>query len=328
MDSQFLTGCHPLERAEMREAFEQFIRLAERRQLRIKVPREEGLMQKLPGMHFHFKPELFLQLQGRTEFRLPRGTFDLLPGEMGIIPAGVPHGEAVFAEGGRPFRNLVAGYYSNTLSLHFAHEAAPQRPDIAAIEFFHVPDVDELENLTKSLIHASHRQAPAREHVLKGLTIGLLGMFLNLVATTLDNLNRDIGKVFQVKWLVREQFSNPQLNVKTIAERLQCSADYLSHLFHRETGEKLIHYIQRIRIEGARLALQTTPLYVSEIAFASGFADAAYFARVFKRHTGVSPQEFRDQLDQRHRESEARPKTIYFDRVDYTHGHPTPAVAG
>jgi AraC-like DNA-binding protein len=318
---------HPRERAEMRELLEETIRRAERRSLRLRVPADLGLMQKMPGMHFHFKPELFIQIEGRTEFRFPRETFELRPGEMCIIPPGVPHGETVFSDGTRSFRNLVAGFYSNTLSLHFAHEVAPQQPDIAAIEFFHVPSVGELVDLTHGLVQAVRSQAPARDHVVKGLTIALLGQFLNLVTTVVDDLNRDIGKVFQVKWLVREQFSNVHLNVKAIAEKLQCSADYLSHLFHRETGEKLIHYIQRIRIEGAGLALRTTPLYISEIAFASGFADPAYFARVFKRHTGLTPQEFRDQLEENRRTDEPRPKTIYFDRVDYTYGEPKPALS-
>jgi AraC-like DNA-binding protein len=318
---------HAQDRAEMRALFEQAVQRAERRQLRLRVPPPVGLMQKLPGMHFHFKPELFIQVHGRTEFHFPRESFEVRAGEMCIIPAGVPHGEAVYPEAKQPFRNLVAGYYSNTLSLHFAHEVAPRQPDIAAIEFFHVPNVQELVDLTNSLVQAERSQAPARDHVVKGLTIALLGQFLNLVATAVDDLNRDIGKVFQVKWLVREQFANPDLNVKTIAEQLQCSADYLSHLFHRETGEKLIHYIQRMRIEGASFALQTTPLYISEIAFASGFADAAYFARVFKRHTGLTPQEFRDQLDENRRAREARPKTIFFDRVDYTYGEPKPPLA-
>jgi AraC-like DNA-binding protein len=279
-------------------------------------------------MHFHFQPEIFLQLQGRTEFRFPKESFELRPGEMCIVPAGVPHGETIYAESDHPFRNFVAGFYSHTLSLHFAHEVAPHRPDIEAIEFFDVPNLAELEGLTNSLVQAFFRQAPARDHVLKGLLIALLGMFQNLVETGSGHLNEDIGKVFQVKWLVREQFSNPNLSVKSIAEKLQCSPDYLSHLFHQETGEKLIHYIQRIRIDGAILALETTPLYISEIAFASGFADPAYFARVFKQHRGESPQDFRARLDEQRRQREARPKTIYFDHVDYSPGQPvatTPA---
>jgi len=277
-------------------------------------------MQRLPGCHYHFKPEVFLQMQGRTEFRFPKETIDVRAGDLCIVPAGVPHGETVFPEPDRPFRNMVAGFYSNTLSLHLAYEAAPQKPDIEAIEFFDLPNVEEVVGLAQSVIAAHRRQAPARDHVLRGLVIALLGMFENAVMTTTDPLNTDSGKVFHVKWIVREQLSNSTLSVKTIAERLQCSPDYLSHLFHQATGERLIHYLNRIRIEGARLALESTPLHISEIAFASGFDDSGYFARVFKKHCGESPQEFRVRLDRRHSGREEQPKTIYFDRVDYSAG--------
>ena len=312
------------DRAEMRDVLEDAIQRAGRRQLRIRVPGDEGLMQRLPGCHFHFKPEVFLQMEGRTEFRFPRESFDLRPGDLCIVPPGLPHGESVYAEAGRPFRNLVAGFYSQTLSLHLAYEAAPRKPDIEAIEFFDLPNADEIVGLTQSVIAAFRRQAPARDHVLRGLVTALLGMFENMVATTTDRLNSDSGKVFHVKWIVREQLSNPTLSVKTIAERLQCSPDYLSHLFHKETGEKLIQYIHRIRIEGARLALESTPLHISEIAFASGFDDAGYFARVFKKQCGESPQEFRARLDLRRSGKESQPKTIYYDRVDYSAGRAVP----
>ncbi len=312
------------DRAEMRNVLEDAIQRAGRRQLRIRVPGDEGLMQRIPGCHYHFKPEVFLQMQGRTEFRFPKESIDLRPGDLCIVPPGVPHGEHVEAEPDRPFRNLVAGFYGTTLSLHLAYEAAPHKPDIEAIEFFDLPNVEEVVGLTQSVIAAFRRQAPARDHVLRGLVTALLGMFENVVATTTDPLNADSGKIFHVKWIVREQLSNPDLSVKTIAERLQCSPDYLSHLFHKATGEKLIQYIHRIRIEGARLALESTPLHISEIAFASGFDDAGYFARVFKKHCGESPLEFRARLDQRRSGREAQPKTIYYDRVDYSAGQPMP----
>jgi len=127
--------------------------------------------------------------------------------------------------------------------------------------------------------------------------------------------------------LVREQFANPELSVQHIAATLGCSADYLSHLFHTETKERLTHYIQRIRIQGAILALESTSLNISEIAYAGGFADPAYFARIFKQHRGMTPQEYRARLDARHSEVESQPKTVFFDRLDFTHGQPKPIGA-
>lgn len=308
----------------MRRVFDLWIKQAEHGQLRLRIPRDAKPVHDLRGMHYHYRPEIFLQIHGRTDFRFPRQHFEVGPGEICIIPAGLPHGEVVHPDVDRPFRNLVAGFYNNTLSLHFAHEASPGRPDIEAIEFFDAPNLDVFLTLTNSAVHTHGMQGPAREAVLKGLVLALLGLFRNIVETGTGNLNGDIGKVFQAKCLVREQFSNPNLRVQDIASMLGCSADYLSHLFHVETKERLTHYIQRIRIEGAILALETTALNISEIAYASGFADPAYFARVFKQHKGLSPQDFREQLDAHRNRRESDPKTVYSDRLDFTYGTPQP----
>ena len=311
-------------RAEMREVFDRMIKLAEHDRLHLRVPQGGKPAQKLRGMHYHYRPEIFLQLQGRTDFQFPRETFALNPDELCVIPAGVPHGEVVHAESMRPFRNLVAGFYNNTLSLHFAYEARPHRPDIEVIEFFDTPNLDVFLTLSNSLAHTFNTQGPARTAVLKGLLIALLGLFRNIVEAGTGHLNHDIGKVFQAKCLVREQFANPQLSVQYIAEMLACSPDYLSHLFHTETKERLTRYIQRIRIDGSLLALETTALNVSEIAYASGFADPAYFARVFKQHKDLTPQEYRVWLDAQRTQRDVQPKTVYFDRLDFTHGQPPP----
>jgi AraC-like DNA-binding protein len=310
------------DRAEMQRIFDASIKQAERGQLRLRIPKEVKPNQHLRGMHYHYRPEVFLQIDGRTDFRFPREQFEVSAGDIAIVPAGVPHREIVYPDGEHPFRNLVVGFYNNTLSLHFAFEAAPQRPDIEAIEFFDAPNLELFLTLTNGLVHTYPMQAPARDAVLKGLLLGLLGLLRNIVETGSGNLNNDVGKVFQAKCLVREQFSNPDLSVQDIAVALGCSADYLSHLFHTETKERLTHYIQRIRIEGATLALGTTALTISEIAYASGFADPAYFARVFKQHKNIAPQEFRAQLDAQRNQPEPNPKTVYSNRVDFTHGTP------
>ncbi len=313
-------------RAEMREIFDRTIKLAERDKLRVRVPHEVKQVQNFRGMHYHYRPELFLQLQGSTDFRFPRESFSLNPDELCVIPAGVPHGEIVHAEAALPFRNLVAGFYNNTLSLHFAYEARPNHPDIEVIEFFDAPNLDVFLTLASSLAQTYHSQGPARESVVKGLLIALIGLFRNIVETGTGQLNSDIGKVFRAKCLVREQFANPELSVQSIAEHLGCSADYLSHLFIVETKERLTHYIQRIRIEGAILALETTSLNISEIAYAGGFADPAYFARIFKQHKGLTPQEYRAQLDAHRAAAESQPKTVFYDRLDFTHGQPKAAA--
>src|SRR5258708_30642265 len=149
-------------RAEMRAAFDRMIKLAERDRLHLRVPHEVKPAQKLRGMHYHYRPEIFLQLQGRTDFQFPRDSFTLNPDELCVIPAGVPHGEIVQPEALRPFRNLVVGFYNNTISLHFAYEARPNHPAIAFIKFFDAPNLDVFLTLANSLAQTFHTKGPAR----------------------------------------------------------------------------------------------------------------------------------------------------------------------
>lgn len=309
-------------RAEMKDALEQAMRRTEQGRLVLKVPQEASPLLNRNGMHYHYRPEVFLQMRGRTEFNFPRESFGLGEGELCIIPAGVPHGEVVAAGPHHPFRNLVAGFYNNTLSLHLAHEARPGKPDIEVIEFFDAPNLDVFLTLANTTAQTHAMNSPARDVVIKGLVLALLGLFRNILEAGGGHLNHDIGKVFQAKCLVREQFGNPELSVQHIAAQLGCSSDYLSHRFHTETHERLTHYIQRIRIEGAILALESTKRTISEIAYACGFADPAYFARVFKQRKGITPQEYRQELDAHHRQLEHQPKTVYHDRLDFSPGVP------
>jgi transcriptional regulator GlxA family with amidase domain len=63
--------------------------------------------------------------------------------------------------------------------------------------------------------------------------------------------------------------------------------------FRAATGETPISYVQRIRIERAKRALETGSAPIEEISWAVGYEDAASFRRLFKRVAGVTPGEYR-----------------------------------
>jgi AraC-like DNA-binding protein len=290
--------------------------------IRVRVPRIAHLMQARPGMHYHLRPEIFLQLQGETRFRFPgRGeALGLLPGELAVLATGLPHGEeARPGPDGEAFRNLVVGFYSSSVSMHFGAATGDGRPDIGQIMFFPTPDLKRLVNLVDYLTLLGNSSTVEAESAVRGLTLAVLAVLAGLAHAEAPGLHQEPRqepqRIFQVKWLVRDQIYNHELNVILVAQRLGCSADYLSHLFHKETGETLIHYIHRQRINGAVQALVNPALSVSEIAWACGFSDPGYFTRVFRKHTGLTPQAYRaSRLEEEKREGD-RPRTIYHDRV-------------
>jgi YesN/AraC family two-component response regulator len=86
---------------------------------------------------------------------------------------------------------------------------------------------------------------------------------------------------------------DPRLNRELIAEHVSVAPGYLSVLFRKQTGYTFGEYLAKIRIDEAKAILSTSSWTISEIARAVGFSDSFYFSRVFKRHTGLSPSEFR-----------------------------------
>ena len=91
--------------------------------------------------------------------------------------------------------------------------------------------------------------------------------------------------------IIQEEF--PFLEgVDELAERLEVSAAHLGRVFTKKIGISPGKYITRVRIEYAKLLLLDPDTTISYVAEASGFANANYFAKVFRRETGLSPSEY------------------------------------
>jgi len=78
-----------------------------------------------------------------------------------------------------------------------------------------------------------------------------------------------------------------------IARAVGVSSNYLSRIFHQEVGLSAWDCLNRFRILKAQELLRNSPDTITAIAARVGFDDSAYFSRVFRKHTGQSPQSFR-----------------------------------
>lgn len=92
--------------------------------------------------------------------------------------------------------------------------------------------------------------------------------------------------------LIGQKYSQP-LPLKEIAERLNVSERHLARIFHASTGNTVLNYLQKTRVEAACEELAKTRNSCTEIAFACGFGSIQQFNRVFKSQTGFSPVAWR-----------------------------------
>ncbi|MDP4097161.1 response regulator [Paenibacillus sp. P96] len=109
--------------------------------------------------------------------------------------------------------------------------------------------------------------------------------------------NEQQSKRYVIKQ-VQELVSNDngqELSVKTIADQVYLHPVYLSKIYKAETGEGLGDYIIRMRMEKALYLLKHTNKKIYEITTELGYQNPQYFSKMFKKHYGMTPNEFRDQ---------------------------------
>ncbi|WP_310604857.1 helix-turn-helix domain-containing protein [Anaerosporobacter sp.] len=93
---------------------------------------------------------------------------------------------------------------------------------------------------------------------------------------------------------ISNHYGEAELSVSQIAEYFHFSSAYLSVLFKQEMNITLKQYISNVRIERAKKMLELDYDKITEIAIKCGYANANYFAKVFKEVTGMTPIEYRE----------------------------------
>lgn len=84
------------------------------------------------------------------------------------------------------------------------------------------------------------------------------------------------------------------ISISQIAEQLGLTANYLSTIFKRKTGEKFIDYLTRTRMEAAKkLLVQNFSASVQDIALMVGYNSARHFSALFQKYTGETPSAYR-----------------------------------
>jgi two-component system response regulator YesN len=94
---------------------------------------------------------------------------------------------------------------------------------------------------------------------------------------------------------LEENYCNP-LTLRQVADSVYVSPFYISRLFSRQLGKTMTDYLNGIRIKNACELLRDVEYKIYQVGEMVGIPDAHYFSRLFKKHTGMTPSEYRNSL--------------------------------
>ena len=103
--------------------------------------------------------------------------------------------------------------------------------------------------------------------------------------------------VVRAQQFLAHNFTNPNLMLQDAAKAAGMSNSRFSTVFSQETGMSFTNYLTGLRIAKAKELLRATDMKSSQICFAVGYNDRHYFSYIFKKNVGMTPSEFRNEIE-------------------------------
>jgi two-component system, response regulator YesN len=106
--------------------------------------------------------------------------------------------------------------------------------------------------------------------------------------TNYNNLKYDIIK------FIDENFKDENLSVALIGDNFNMHPSYVSKLFKFYSGERLLNYIGKVRVDASKSILKNSKINIEEVAKAVGYSNVKTFTRTFSKFEGITPGRFRE----------------------------------
>ncbi len=152
-------------------------------------------------------------------------------------------------------------------------------------------------------------QLGASDYLLKPVTEEALGECLQNIRQELemDRLPAVTERIFRdcgadvsagfVQKLMAYFETHTDINLSDISEEFKLSPDYFGRLFKRQMAENFNAFVLRYKMEYARCLLSETEDRVYEISEKLGYKTADYFTKLFREYTGMTPVQYRKNLE-------------------------------
>ena len=245
--------------------------------------------------HWHMKYEIILPVSESYSAVVDGQSYDLVPGEVLVIPAGVVH-EIFAPDQGMRYIFMVD------------QDVVYRLEGLAGIQHFFYPCVhlrasqeDAVLREARDCLMQAVRERENRQMRDQAAIQAWIGLFLIRVARWLmqgahagpDERRPHMNEAFLDICAYITEHCNEKLTLEDMAAYSGYSKYHFSRIFKEYTGMSFYEFYLRQRMLLCRQLLNEKNLSVTEVASRAGFGSLATFNRVFKQYEGVTPTQYR-----------------------------------
>ena len=227
--------------------------------------------------------------------------FDYLPGETVVIPSNVEM-KIDFPEASKnnPTQCLALAIEQSKIkdTLNFLNERYPKEGtdqywQLNYQNYFFYNNVDlatTINKLIKECMSTSITKDALADLTLQELLIRIIQ---TQTAKSIDdglfsNPNNPHSEVIEfIRLNLKENIS-----LKSLSDKACMSTTSFYRFFKRELGMSPIEFVLNEKIKCAKKLLKNPSIQINEVCYLSGFEDANYFIRLFKKHEGITPKQY------------------------------------
>lgn len=152
---------------------------------------------------------------------------------------------------------------------------------------------DNYEKLKTFAFHCMERANAENTDILGECALLYFFSHLNIQKRQQPNLLSDMILI------TNQSFTEPQFSLGVLSDRMGYDPKYLSFFFKKNKGIRYSQYLRDLRIKRSVFLMEQGLTSIKNIALLSGFSDALYYSKIFKKEIGKTPKEYLSFLEKK-----------------------------